>query len=146
MNSKHPIARVGTFVAPAFVLLSICLHSVAATAESMDPFDIAKVLSRFTIPRVALRNVTIGEALKFYAMKYHDVDGDPRPADFDFEIRLPNDVLQHRVSVKAEDITLLEVLQRTLKGVPVSITLEPGKVVLSSPPLFPDAKASPTKP
>jgi hypothetical protein len=112
----------------------------------MDPFAIARVLSRFTIPRVALQHVTVDEALKFYAMKYHNVDGDPRETDFDFDIRLPNDVLQRHVSLEAKDITLLDALKSTLKDIPVAITLEPGKVILSSPPVFPDAKSAPPKP
>lgn len=146
MNPNPSFRRAGNFLASTFMLLCIGIHRVEAAAEPMDPFHIAGVLSRFTIPRVELRNVTIGEALKFYAMKYHSVLGEPPETDFDFEIRLPHDVLQRHVSLEATDITLLEALERTLKDIPVAITLESGKVILSSPPVFPDLKPAPAKP
>jgi hypothetical protein len=130
-----------------FLTLSVCLFiygtGLAASSDSLPPAhpcDIVSILSRHTIPRVEFREATLWEALTSIHTKYITFDRDPPwPTHFAFEYRLPETILQRRVSFHAKDITMIQAIKRTLADVSFAMTFEPGKVTFSSP--SPEANA-----
>lgn len=109
----------------------------AADATPMDPFDIIRVVSLCTFPRIEIKEpTTLAETLHFILSRYSDVQSSAeapnRPLAFD--IRLPAKTLDRQVSFSARDITMINALKLALRDLPVALTFEPGKLIISESP------------
>ncbi|MEP6669687.1 MAG: hypothetical protein ABJF10_11075 [Chthoniobacter sp.] len=137
-----------TFLSTICLCTFICGTAYPASPPTPAPTevcDIVTVISRFQIPRIDFQKpTTLKEALNFIYRKYEDVDGDPRPTNFVFDVRLSEATLQRRVSFQAKDVTMIQALNLALTNVPVALTFEPGKVIFTPLPPSVDA-SSPTR-
>lgn len=135
-----------------FVCTFTCAATFAVTPDPLpptDPCDIISIVSRVTIPRIKIDDSILREALDFINGRHRKVETNPSLAtNYVFDFRLPDATLQRRISFEARDVTVIQAIKLALAAAdtPVTLTFEPGKLIIHPLPAPADAPASTRRP
>lgn len=100
-----------------------------------SPCDIIRTITNFTIPQIEIsKPFPLKDTLEFIYSKYSDLDVDPpRKHLFVIEFRLPEEVLQSKISFEAREIKMIDAIELTFGDIPYVLSFEPGKMIFSQP-------------
>jgi len=119
--------------------LIVGLPSFGFSEEKHDvrptpPSDIVGILEHFVIPKVTIKDFPLGESLEFIYTKYDHIEIDPpRDHKFVIEVRVPAEIIARRVTVEADSITMIDVIEAIFGEIPYSLIIEPGKLIFAEP-------------